>query len=244
MKKSKAMSIIIIVVVSILLILLLAKLLLDGNDDINQGSFRVNDLVIESSLDVEELTSQDENASGFDSISLNLSQRNNISMLVANKAKIKDIYIDNLSISMPKSEGNVVFYQNGAEEEKIDISAEQIKIYQDEQEGQILINLNIDNLDFLKDVKLPSDTKMVTYDGTLIKTLNLNLNDLKIKMCYNINIVDGLGKLNVCKIDLTMPDEDLRENGISIKRKKLADFKFSVEDNFIKKWINKLPFKI
>ncbi len=243
MKKSKAMSIIIIVVVSILLVLLLAKLLLDGNNDINQGSFRVNDLVIESSLDVEELTSQDENVSGFDSISLNLSQRNNISMLVANKANIKDIYIDNLSISTPNSKGDVILYQNGASDEKIDISKEQIQIYQDEQEGQILINLNIDNVDFLKDVKLPSDTKSVTYDGTLIKTLGLNLDDLKIKMCYNINIVDELGKLNVCKVDLTLPDEDLKENGISIKRKKLADYKFSVEDNFVKKWLNKLPFK-
>lgn len=243
MKKSKAMSIIIIVVVSLLLVLLLAKLLLDGNNDINQGSFRVNDLVIESSLDVEELISQDENVSGFDSISLNLSQRNNISMLVANKADIKDIYIDNLSISTPNSKGDVILYQNGASDEKIDISKEQIQIYQDEQEGQILINLNIDNVDFLKDAKIPSDTKSVTYDGTLIKTLNLNLNDLKIKMCYNINIVDELGKLNVCKVDLTLPDEDLKENGISIKRKKLADYKFSVEDNFIKKWLNKLPFK-
>ena len=242
MKKSKALSIIIVVIVSILLVFIITKILLNNNEKINQGNFRVNDLVIESSLDVEEINEESENTNGFESMLLNLSQRNNILMLVAKQSEIKKIYIDNLSITAPTSKGDIIFYQNGDSDEQIDVTKEQIEIYSEEKEDQILINLNIDNVDFLKNAKIPNEVNSATLDGTLIKVLNLNMKDIKLRIKYNINIIDEFGKLNVCNVDFELPDDDLKENGISIVRKKLTDYKFTVEDNFIKKILNKLPF--
>ena len=237
MEKNKAMAIVIIVIVSVLLIFLISKILIN-NSDINQGKFRVNDVVLRSTLDVEEISSNEDLTNGFENMTLNLSQRNNISMLIANKANIKDIYIDNISITEPASKGEVVVYQNNAKDEKIDYSSDVVAIYPDEKEGQILINLNIDNVDFLKDVKIPDGTNAITFDGTLLKTLEYNLEDLNVKVKFNLNIVDESGKVNVCKFKFTFPEGDLINNGISIKRQNLNDYKFTVGESFIDKLLN------
>ncbi len=239
MKKSKAMSIIIIIVISLLLIYLLSNILLNTKGSVNQGNFRVNDFVIRSSLDVEEITSQEQTNNGFESMTLNLSQRNNFSFLVAKQIGISDIYIDNISISNPINKGEVILYQNGEEDELIPLDSEKVTIYPEEKEGQILINFNVDNVDFLKDVKLPDGTNSVTFDGSMLKLLDIKLSDLQIDVNFNINIIDETGKLNVCKISLKVPEEELINSGVSIKRQNLENYKFSIEDSVLKKIIDR-----
>lgn len=239
MNKSKAISILIIVAISLLLVFLLSNILLDTKGSINQGNFRINDFVIKSTLDVEEITSSEEMSSGFESMKLNLSQRNNLSLLIANQIGISEIYIDNISISQPSSKGEVLLYQNEEKDEKISLDSEIVTIYPEEKEGQILININVDNVDFLKDAKLPDDTNSVTFDGTMLNLLDINISDLQMNIKFNINIVDEIGKLNVCKVSLKVPDEELLNSGISIKRQDLNNYKFSIEDSILKKIMNR-----
>lgn len=240
MKKNKALSLIIVTVVSIALIVIIASVLLSTNGDINQGSFRTNDFVISSSLDVEEINSTEENTNGFESMKLNLSQRNNISFLIANQVGIKEIYMDNITVSNPKIQGDLKLYQNNARDDAVSIYEERISIYPEEKEGQILVNLNIDNVDFLKDVKIPDGTNSITFDGTMLNMIGIKLSELQMSIRFNVNIVDENGKLNVCKFKFNVPEEDLFNSGISIKRQNLSEYNFTIEDNFIKKWLNKI----
>lgn len=74
MKKKKALGIMIIAVVSIILIYFLSSILLDTKGSINQGTFRINDFVLKSTLDVEELISEETENTGFNSMKLNLTR--------------------------------------------------------------------------------------------------------------------------------------------------------------------------
>ncbi len=74
MKKKKALGIMIIAVVSIILIYLLSSILLDTKGSINQGTFRINDFVLKSTLYVEELVSEETENTGFNSMKLNLTR--------------------------------------------------------------------------------------------------------------------------------------------------------------------------
>ena len=239
MKKSRFVSILIIVSVSLILVTVLSNILLDTKGSINQGNFRINDFVVKSSIEVDEITTQEEMNNGFESMKLNLSQSNNFKFLVANQIGINEIYIDNLKISNPYSKGEFVLYQNGKKDENISLDSEKVIIYQEEKEGQILIDLNIDNENFLKDAKLPNDTKSVTFDGSMLNLLNIKLSDLQMNIKFNINIVDEVGKLNVCKVSIKVPSDELATSGISIQRQDLDKYNFSIEDSVLKKIINR-----
>lgn len=240
MKKNKSFSLIIAIIISIILIVIIVNVLLSSNSNINQGNFRTNDIVINSSLDVEEISSEETNTNGFESMKLNLSQRNNISFLIANQVGIKEIYMDNITVSNPKIQGDLKLYQNNARDDAVSIYEERISIYPEEKEGQILVNLNIDNVDFLKDVKIPDGTNSITFDGTMLNMIGIKLSELQMSIRFNVNIVDENGKLNVCKFKFNVPEEDLFNSGISIKRQNLSEYNFTIEDNFIKKWLNKI----
>ncbi len=240
MKKSKAISSIVVIVISIIFIVIIARVLLSTSGSINQGSFRVNDLVINSSLDVEEVNSDQENSGGFDTMKLNLSQRNNISLLIQKNSEIKEIYIDNIKFTHPTKKGNLILYQNGAKDDAISTFDQKIIVYPEEKEDQILINLNIDNVEFLTDAKIPDGTNAITFDGTMLNLVGVNLSDLQMNIKFNVYIVELSGKINVCKFDFKFPEEELTNSGISIKRQNTSYYNFVIEDNFIKKWLNRL----
>lgn len=238
MKKTKAFSVIIIIVISIILIYLLSSIMLDTTGSINQGNFRINDFVIKSTIDVEEVTPEDSEKKGFDNMNLNLSQRNNFSLLIANQVGVKEIFLDNIYISDPVNKGEIILYENGEKDERLSIDSDRINIYTENKNDQIFINLNIDNLDFLKEAKIPDNTKSVTYDGSMLKLLNVNFLDLQFKIKFNINIIDENGKINICKVNLKVPSEELFNEGISIKRQDLNNYKFYIESSIINKIVN------
>ena len=240
MKKTTFFEIIIVIAISICLVVVISNIVLDNKGKINQGNFRINDLSLMSSLDVKEVQEQKDTTTGFDSMSLNLSERNNISFLVANQIGVKDIYIDNISIKKPKIGDNLVMYQNSVKDENFNLEEERVAIYPDYKEGEFLVSINLDNVDFMKDVKIPDGTNALTFDGTMLKILDVNVEDLKTTLQFNLNIVDENSKLNVCKFKFDFPSEDLVQNGVSIRRKNIDDFKFSIESNIFVKIKNKI----
>ncbi len=147
--------------------------------------------------------------------------------------------MDNISFTKPNMQGDIAFYQNNEKDERISLDEKKVKLLPEEKDGQIFISLNLDNLEFMKDVKIPDGTNAITFDGTMLKVLDVKFSDLSMKFKFNLNIVDETGKLSVCKVSLKFPEEDLINNGISITRKDTKDYVFSIEDNYIKKILNK-----
>lgn len=147
--------------------------------------------------------------------------------------------MDNISFIKPNMQGDIAFYQNNEKDERISLDEKKVKLLPEEKDGQIFISLNLDNLEFMKDVKIPDGTNAITFDGTMLKVLDVKFSDLSMKFKFNLNIVDETGKLSVCKVSLKFPEEDLINNGISITRKDTKDYVFCIEDNYIKKILNK-----
>ncbi len=147
--------------------------------------------------------------------------------------------MDNISFTKPNMQGDIAFYQNNEKDERISLDEKKVELLPEEKDGQIFVSLNLDNLEFMKDVKIPDGTNAITFDGTMLKVLDVKFSDLSMKFKFNLNIVDETGKLSVCKVSLKFPEEDLINNGISITRKDTKDYVFSIEDNYIKKILNK-----
>ncbi|MEG0873515.1 MAG: hypothetical protein RSE00_00700 [Clostridia bacterium] len=242
MKKTKNIIIIIIIAMSIALIVGISIKLLDTTGTINQGNFRINDAVITSSVDVieadeqEKTTQQESNAEnksqGLSALTLNLSQNNKIALLVTKDMEAEQIYIDNISFRAPEKKGIFTIEQKGKEEKiSLDEEIQPIKINKEIIEDQYYIELLIKNQDFLKNAKIPESNKSVTYDGTVLKILDIKLAQIQFFIKFDLNIIDKTGKKNVCKFDLELPDAELLDSGISINRENAPAYVFRVKAN-------------
>lgn len=218
-----------IFIVAILLVVFICMYLLDNTGKINQGNFRVNDVMTKSSLLVSETQTVDENITSLSDIRLNADQENILSMLVVSNVKPQKVYIDNISVSNANL-GNVAIYDNQNNEiYSNNIKVETANITATDKDGQYLIEIKINNVGIIKDQPIPEGHNEVIYDGRLMKIYGLSTKDIKFDVNFNVNIVDENNKLNICKIKLTLPNEDLITNGVSIVRQPVADYIFSVK---------------
>ncbi len=228
MDKKKIVLIIFIIIVSIALVASAGIYLLDTSGKINQGSFRINDFIIESRLNVVEKDSQE--VKDLSSLIFDVSQSNKITLLVANNAEAKTMYIDNIYISNPLKVGKIYMTQNNYEEKfEFQNMDSQINIYPAQSDGQYKIELNVNNENCMQDVNVSSGSKSIRYDGTILSLLNTKVSDLRFDVSFDLNIIDITGKKNVCKVKVSMPDDELLTNGISVLRKDVGQFVFSVK---------------
>lgn len=235
MKKSnKALLIIFVIIVSILIIAVVFYLLLNNRGKINQGTFRTNDALITSLVTVEEKQENKEKSTISDLI-LDLSQKNVLSLLIPKESEIKEIYIDNIKVKLPTKKGKMYITQpNSNEKTELldDMKNKKVEIYTSEKENQYLVEIEIDNLNFAKDVKVPENTKIVKFDGTLISLTGMNVEDLMFEISFNLNIINNKDKMSVCNINLKLPGYELANAGIEVKRGNLNDYIFYLKDNF------------
>ncbi len=235
MKKSnKTLLIILVIIVSILIIALVFYLLLNNKGRINQGTFRTNDVLVTSLVTVEEKQENKEQSMISDLI-LDLSQKNVLSLLIPKESEIKEIYIDNIKVKLPTKKGKMYITQpNSNEKTELldDMKNKKVEIYTSEKENQYLVEIEIDNLNFAKDVKVPENTKIVKFDGTLISLTGMNVEDLMFEISFNLNIINNKDKMSVCDINLKLPGYELANAGIEVKRENLNDYIFYLKDNF------------
>lgn len=235
MKKSnKALLIIFVIIVSILIMALVFYLLLNNKGRINQGTFRTNDALITSLVTVEEKQENKEQSTISDLI-LDLSQKNVLSLLIPKESEIKEIYIDNIKVKLPTKKGEMYITQpNSNEKTELldDMKNKKVEIYTSEKENQYLVEIEIDNLNFAKDIKVPENTKIVKFDGTLISLTGMNVEDLMFEISFNLNIINNKDKMSVCDINLKLPGYELANAGIEVKRENLNDYIFYLKDNF------------
>ena len=228
MNKKNIGVILLIAFVSIALVASVGIYLLDTTGKINQGNFRVNDLVVESKLEVKE--KDVEEVKDLSSLVFDISQNNKITMLVAAQTEVEAMYIDNVYISNPVKVGNLYITQSNYEQKySIESISSQINIYPAQTEGQYKIEIGINNENCMEDVKVVSGTKSIRYDGTILSLLNTKVSDLRFDLIFDLNIIEKSGKKNVCKVKLSVPNDDLMTNGISITREDISKFLFKVK---------------
>ena len=206
-----------------MVILLIAVKLLFKSDSVNEGKFRVSDAILTSSAKVENKTNLNQKWS------IDLSQNNKLSMLLvaSENAEIDSIFIDDISTS----KDNIVIYQV-ENENKMRITEENNKMdieYTLDENGQILVELNILNENILKNYVIPEGTNEIVYDGRIFKTAGLGLKDIKFKISFKLIITEKTGKSNVMKVKLTLPYEELLKDGASVRRLDLSNFRFKVK---------------
>lgn len=233
-KNNKTLLVILIILVVVAIIACIFYILLNSKGKINQGVFRTNDVIITSLVTVEEKQEEQEESMISDFL-LDLSQKNVLSLLIPKESEINDIYIDNIKIKYPIKMGQMYLTQPNRNDKIIlneDIKKEKVNIYTQEKEDQYLVEIEIDNIDFAKDVKVPEDTKVVRFDGTLISLTGMDVKDLMFEVSFDLNIEDKSNKLSACSIDLKLPSYELANSGIEVKRENLNDYVFFLKDNF------------
>src|SRR5574344_943409 len=232
-RNNKAMLTFLIVIVSVAIVACFFYILLDNTGKINQGVFRTNDAIITSLVTVQE-KQENKEQSMISDLLLDLSQQNTLSMLITKDSTIKEMYIDNIKYNLPSKIGTMYITQPNREEKyELNDDLKKVNIYSEDEGNQYLVEIQVNNVDFAKDVKVPEDTKLVKFDGTLIGLTGMDVKDLMFNISFNLNIIDQNDKLNVCKINMSLPGYELANSGIGITRENLSKYVFSVKNNFL-----------
>lgn len=229
MKKKRTILTLLIVLVSIALVVGICVYLLDTSGKINQGNFRINDAVVKSMIETTE-KEQVEGENAISNIVFDISQKNTLSLLIAKNVKMNQMYLNNFKLEKP-NKTNQFYLSQASFDEKITTFDQNtvVNIYPTEKEEQYYVELNINNDNCVQDVNVPSETKLVKFDGTILDLLNIRVSDLMFKLSFDLTIVDETGKKNVCPISLSMPTEGIVTNGIDVIRQDLANYRFKIQ---------------
>lgn len=229
MSKNKFFLILIIIlsVISILSIVLYFSVSTNGK--INKGSFRVNDVVLKSGVSIEQKQDNSQ-ITELSNMVLDISQTNNLMMYIVGDVDVERITVSNINVDVPKKMGTINFYQKD-NENIVNLSnfKEEYELNLQKENNQYYVDLNIDNQKFLTDSNVPSTANIVKFDGTILELLNISSMDVTFTVSFNINVYDITGKVNICKVKLNLPSEEVFTNGVSIQRQDLSNYLFSVK---------------
>lgn len=228
MDKVKGIAIIIIAIVSVIVTVLVANVLLDTTGKVNQGNYRISDVIVRSSADVKEVQDENVELTKLSDMIFDITQTNQISILIDPNIKANNIRIENLTVSDPILRGKMEIYQN--EDKKYDITPELKSIELDlEQENEkYVLNLYINNKDVLTGQRVAENVETIQYDATMFKTLGIDISSLKFNISFDLLITDEAGNTVKTTIALNMPTEETVEKGMSILKQDTSDYIFTI----------------
>ncbi len=228
MDKVKGIAIIIIAIVSVIVTVLVANVLLDTTGKVNQGNYRISDVIVRSSADVKEVQDENVELTKLSDMIFDITQTNQISILIDPNVKANNIRIENLMVSDPILRGKMEIYQN--EDKKYDITPELKSIELDlEQENEkYVLNLYINNKDVLTGQRVAENVETIQYDATMFKTLGIDISSLKFNVSFDLLITDEAGNIVKTTIALNMPTEETVEKGMSILKQDTSDYIFTI----------------
>lgn len=229
MSKNKFFLVIFVIMISIVIIYGVLYFSTNTDGKINKGSFRISDAVLKSSVYIEQKQGEAQ-ITELSNMVLDISQCNELMLYLVGYIDIDKITVGNIKCSNPKKVGNINFYQRDNESVvNLNDFNEEYEIKKIKEDSQYYIDLYIDNARFLKDSNVPSTTKIVKFDGTILELLNVSFADIYFTVSFDINVYDITGKRNVCKVKLNLPSEEITTNGISIQKQDLSNYVFSVK---------------
>lgn len=221
MDKKKIFWVLMTVVISVLLLIVVINVIFK-KDTVNEGKFRVSDVILTSSA---ELTNKTEKNGVW---SIDLSQRNKLSMLVtaATGVDISRIYLSDVAAN----KGNVIFSALDNENKLVlNSKGQELELeYTLDDNNQILLEFVALNENILKDWIVPETTKQIVYDGRMLSTAGIKLEDIQFKLKFKLNIVENTGNISSMKVEMELPNKELVINGVDVRRLSQSSFKFKV----------------
>ena len=228
MDKVKGLSIIIVVIVSILITILIAGLLLDTTGKVNQGNYRVSDIVIESSATVTEVQDTSVKIDKLSGLVFDVSQTNEITIMVEANTKASSIMLDNINISEPKIKGKMSLMQKDYEKNEITPEFKSMPIRMEEEDGQYKIVLLIDNENLITDRSVSDDKEKIPYSAEILKLWDISVSDVQFDLSFDLIITDDAGTKSKTNIKLNMPTDETLEEGMSILRQDASKYIFTI----------------
>lgn len=228
MDKVKYISIIIIAIASVVVTILVANVLLDTTGKVNQGNFRVSDVIVESSATLKEVQDEEKKLEKLSDIAFDVSQTNTISILIESNAEATEINIENIVITEPLLKGEMKISQES--HDKFDVTPEltSLPIDLEEDDGKYVITLLIDNNNVITNQSVGEDVEKIQYDASIFNALKVDVSQLKFNVSFDIVIKDTTGKTVKTNINLNMPTDETFSNGMSILRQDVTNSIFSI----------------
>ena len=221
MNKKNIFYILITIVISVILLIVVINVVFK-KDTVNEGKFRVSDVILTSTA---ELANKTEKNGVW---SIDLSQKNKLSLLInaASAVEIDKIYLSDVT----SSKNGIIFSKLNNENKIIlDSSKKELEVeYILDENNQILLEFVAINENVLKDWLVPENMKQIVYDGRMITNAGIAFEDIQFKLKFKLNIVETTGKINTMKVELLLPNSELVSNGADVRRLSLSDFKFKV----------------
>lgn len=230
MDKVKGISIIIIAVVSVIVTVLVSNILLDTTGKVNQGNFRISDVIIESSATLKEVQDKNVKIEKLSGLVFDVSQTNTISILIESNVKASKISIENLVVTDPALKGNMNICQKDYEKYDITPELNSIPIYLEQEEGKYIITLLIDNDNVITDKSVSDEFQEIKYDATIFNLFGIDVSQLQFNVSFDLVITDESGQTVKTTMYLKMPTDETLTEGMSILRQDATKFLFTVED--------------
>lgn len=230
MDKVKGLSIIIIAMVSVIVTVLVANILLDTTGKVNQGNFRISDVIIQSSATVTEVQDKSIKVENLSSLVYDVSQTNTVSILIESNLKAKEIKIENLNVTEPELKGKMNISQQNYEKYDITPELTQMPVYIEEQDNKYIIRLLIDNDNVITDRSVGEDEEEVRYDASIFNLWDVKVSQLKFYVSFDLLITDEAGSTVKTNIALNMPTDETLTAGMSILRQDTSKFIFTLID--------------
>lgn len=221
MKREQFFKICIVCLISIILLIGIYKIITTSLK-VNQGKYRVADVVVTSTADIVSRT--EENAY----LSFDASQKNTISLLIVpSDAKTESISLENIAIT---GKNNSIYISQKDREEVLvsDIQVLPIDV-QYREDGNILLELEITNQNILTNKKLEDNAEELRYDGRVFKDAGLTLQDLTLDIDFDVKIVEENGTENILNVEMNTPNEKFLTEGYHVERMDLGSFVFKTK---------------
>lgn len=221
MKREQFFKICIVCLISIIILLGIYKVITTSLK-VNQGKYRVADVVVTSTADIVSRT--EENTY----LSFDASQKNTISLLIVpSDAKTESINLENIEIT---GNTNSIYMSQKDREEVLVSDIEVLPIdIQYREDKNILLELEITNKNILTNKKLEDSVKELRYDGRVFKDVGLTENELRLDINFDVKIVEENGTENILKVELDIPNEKFLTEGYHVERMDLGSFVFKTK---------------
>ena len=219
-KRKNFFAIFITIFASIIILIFLVNILMT-NSEVNQGKYRVADVIVTSGVILED-TREETNKWTF-----NVHQNNKISILIVPaiekfSASITDIVA---------TASNLEIYQVGSEEGKININnTNNLNLVTSKNEdGNVLYEIEIVNGNVLNNFEIPNDITEIKHDGTMLGLAGIKNNELQYTIAFNLKLQDETGKSSIMNVNFKLPQGDITLEGSKVSRQDLSKYIFKVK---------------
>ena len=229
MNKEKGLIAIIVILVSVVLTIFIAMWLLDNTGKVNQGNFRVSDIIIQSGATVTEVQDNSVKIDKLSGLFFDVSQTNEINIFIEANTKVASMMLDNIKVSDPVLKGQMSLAQKDYEKYEIAQDLKSLPLYLEEKDGQYKVCLVINNDKVITDKNVSDDKESISYSGEIFKLWDIPASDLVFDVSFDLIITDETGTKVKTEIKLKMPAEEMVESGMSILKQDASKYLFTIQ---------------